>query len=146
MADRNIRLDEITQKLKESGHRLTPQRMAVLKILASSFNHPSVEQVYDQVKVDFPMTSLGTVYKTVTLLKEMGEILELGFGEDSHRYDGARPDPHPHLICIKCNKIIDGDLSLDQKSLRSLEQVSGYKILRPQIALYGLCADCKGES
>ncbi len=127
MADRNIRLDEITQKLKESGHRLTPQRMAVLKILASSFNHPSVEQVYDQVKVDFPMTSLGTVYKTVTLLKEMGEILELGFGEDSHRYDGARPYPHPHLICIKCNKIIDGDLSLDQKSLRSLEQASGYQ-------------------
>ncbi len=146
MADRNIRLDEITQKLKESGHRLTPQRMAVLKILASSFNHPSVEQVYDQVKVDFPMTSLGTVYKTVTLLKEMGEILELGFGEDSHRYDGARPDPHPHLICIKCNKIIDGDLSLDQKSLRSLEQVSGYKILRPQISLFGLCPDCKEES
>jgi len=145
MADRNIRLDEITQKLKESGHRLTPQRMAVLKILASSFNHPSVEQVYDQVKVDFPMTSLGTVYKTVTLLKEMGEILELGFGEDSHRYDGARPDPHPHLICIKCNKIIDGDLSLDQKSLRSLEQASGYQILRPQISLYGLCPDCKEE-
>lgn len=145
MADRNIRLDEITQKLKESGHRLTPQRMAVLKILASSFNHPSVEQVYDQVKVDFPMTSLGTVYKTVTLLKELGEILELGFGEDSHRYDGARPDPHPHLICIKCNKIIDGDLSLDQKSLRSLEQASGYKILRPQISLFGLCPDCKEE-
>jgi Fur family peroxide stress response transcriptional regulator len=115
----------------------------VLKILASSFNHPSVEQVYDQVKVDFPMTSLGTVYKTVTLLKELGEILELGFGEDSHRYDGARPDPHPHLICIKCNKIIDGDLSLDQKSLRSLEQASGYKILRPQISLFGLCPDCK---
>ena len=145
MADRNIRLDEITQKLKESGHRLTPQRMAVLKILASSFNHPSVEQVYDQVKVDFPMTSLGTVYKTVTLLKEMGEILELGFGADSHRYDGARPDPHSHLICIKCNKIIDGDLSLDQKSLRSLEQASGYQILRPQISLYGLCPDCKEE-
>ena len=146
MADQNIRLDEITRKLKESGHRLTPQRMAVLKILASSFNHPSVEQVYDQVKVDFPMTSLGTVYKTVTLLKEMGEILELRFGEDSHRYDGARPDPHPHLICIQCNKIIDGDLSLDQKSLRSLEQASGYQILRPQISLFGLCPDCKEES
>ena len=145
MTDSDIRLDEITQRLRESGHRLTPQRMAVLKILASSAGHPSVEQVYDQVKVDFPMTSLGTVYKTVTLLKEMGEILELGFGADSHRYDGARPDPHPHLICIKCNKIIDGDLSLDQKSLRSLEQASGYQILRPQISLYGLCPDCKEE-
>lgn len=146
MDDRNIRLDEITQKLKERGHRLTPQRMAVLKILASSFNHPSVEQVYDQVKVDFPMTSLGTVYKTVTLLQEMGEILELGFGEGSNRYDGAKPYPHPHLICIKCNKITDGDLSLDQESLWSLEQATGYKILHPQISFYGLCPDCKEAS
>lgn len=145
MSDTDIRLDEITQKLRESGHRLTPQRMAVLKILVTSPTHPSVEQVYDQVKNDFPMTSLGTVYKTVTLLKEMGEILELGFGEDSNRYDGARPTPHPHLICINCNKIIDGDLSLDQESLRSLEQASGFKILRPQISLYGLCPDCKEE-
>jgi Fur family peroxide stress response transcriptional regulator len=145
MNEIDIRLDEITQKLRESGHRLTPQRMAVLKILVSSPAHPSVEQVYDQVKTDFPMTSLGTVYKTVTLLKEMGEILELGFGEDSHRYDGARPTPHPHLICIKCNKIIDGDLSLDQESLRRLEQASGYQILRPQISLFGLCPDCKEE-
>jgi Fur family peroxide stress response transcriptional regulator len=145
MNEIDIRLDEITQKLRESRHRLTPQRMAVLKILVSSPAHPSVEQVYDQVKTDFPMTSLGTVYKTVTLLKEMGEILELGFGEDSHRYDGARPTPHPHLICIKCNKIIDGDLSLDQESLRRLEQASGYQILRPQISLFGLCPDCKEE-
>jgi Fur family peroxide stress response transcriptional regulator len=138
-------LNEITQKLRESGHRLTPQRMAVLKILISSTGHPSVEQVYDQVKIDFPMTSLGTVYKTVALLKEMGEILELGFGEDSHRYDGNKPYPHPHLICIKCNNITDGDLSLDQESLRSLEQASGYQILRPQISLYGFCPDCKEE-
>jgi Fur family peroxide stress response transcriptional regulator len=145
MNETDIRLDEITQKLRESGHRLTPQRMAVLKILITSPSHPSVEQVYDQVKNDFPMTSLGTIYKTVTLLKEMGEILELGFGEDSNRYDGARPTPHPHLICIQCNKIIDGDLSLDQESLHSLEQASGYKILRPQITLYGLCPDCKDE-
>ena len=145
MIDSDIRLDEIMRKLRQSGYRLTPQRMAVLKILVSNPDHPSVEQVYDQVKVDFPMTSLGTVYKTVTLLKEMGEILELGFGEDSHRYDGLRPYPHPHLICIKCNKIIDGDLSLDQESLRSLEQASGYQILRPQISLFGLCPDCKEE-
>ena len=146
MTDIDSRLDEITRKLRDGGHRLTPQRMAVLKILASSSNHPSVEQVYDQVKVDFPMTSLGTVYKTVALLKEMGEILELEFGENSNRYDGNKPYPHPHLICMNCNRIIDGHLSLDQESLRSLEQASGYKILRPQISLYGLCPDCIEES
>jgi Fur family peroxide stress response transcriptional regulator len=145
MTDSDIRLDEITQRLRASGHRLTPQRMAVLKILASSDGHPSAEQIYDQVKTAFPMTSLGTIYKTISVLQVMGEILELGFGEGSNRYDGAKPYPHPHLICMQCNKIIDGDLSLDPESLRSLELASGYKILRPQISLYGLCPDCKEE-
>ena len=79
--------------------------MAVLKILAESEQHPSVEQIYDRMKPDLPMTSLTTVYKTVALLKEMGEVLELGFSDDSNRYDGSRPYPHPHLICIKCRKI-----------------------------------------
>ena len=77
MADPEARLDEMITRLKERGHRLTPQRMAVLKILAVSEGHPSVEQIYERVKVDFPMTSLATVYKTVALLKEMGEVLEL---------------------------------------------------------------------
>ena len=88
--------------------------------------------------------SQATVYKTLSLLKEMNQVLEIDLRDDSH-YDGNRPDPHPHLICINCNKIIDGEVSLDQKSLRSLEQTSGYKILRPQISLYGLCPDCKEE-
>lgn len=145
MTDSDTRLDDLTRKLRQGGHRLTPQRMAVLRVLAASEGHPSAEQIYNRVKPDFPMTSLGTIYKTIAVLQEMGEILELGFGEGSNRYDGAKPYPHPHLICIKCNKIIDGDLSLDQESLRSLEQASGYKILHPQISLYGLCPDCKEE-
>ena len=89
--------------------------------------------------------SHATVYKTLTLLKEMNQVLEIDLRDDSH-YDGNRPEPHPHLICVKCNKIIDGELSLDQESLMKLEQASGYKILRPQISLYGLCSDCKEES
>ena len=88
--------------------------------------------------------SHATVYKTLTLLKEMNQVLEIDLRNDSH-YDGNRPQPHPHLICIQCNKITDGEMSLDQEALRSLEQASGYQILRPQITLYGLCPDCKEE-
>ena len=88
--------------------------------------------------------SFATVYKTLTLLKELNQVLEIDLRDDSH-YDGNRPQPHPHLICIKCNKIIDAEVSLDQEELRRLEHTSGYKILRPQIYLYGLCQDCKEE-
>jgi len=85
--------------------------------------------------------SHATVYKTLALLKEIGQVLEIDLRDDSH-YDGHRPEPHPHLICLKCGKIIDAEVTLDQKSLRSLEQYSGFQIIRPQISLYGLCEDC----
>ncbi|MDY6950777.1 MAG: transcriptional repressor, partial [Thermodesulfobacteriota bacterium] len=57
-------------KLKDLDFRLTPQRLAVLKILAESKGHPSVEDVFKQVRPTFPTTSLATIYKTVNLLKE----------------------------------------------------------------------------
>jgi Fe2+ or Zn2+ uptake regulation protein len=49
------------------------------------------------------------------------------------------------LICVNCNKIVDGEMTLDQESLRNLEMASGYEILRPQICLYGLCPDCRAD-
>ena len=110
MNDPQNRLDSMLTKLREHKFRVTPQRIAVLKILALSDGHPSVEQIFEQVKKDFPTTSLATVYKTVTLLKQLNEVLELGFTEGSNRYDGNRPYSHPHLICIKCKKIVDPDL------------------------------------
>lgn len=87
------RLDEIIDKLRERECRITPQRVAILKILLDSCDHPSVEEVYEQVRINFPTTSLATVYKTVNLLKEIGEILEIGFADGSNRYDATSPTP-----------------------------------------------------
>ena len=144
MPNPKARFDELIAKLREHDFRLTPQRVELVRLIAASEGHPSAAQLYERIKVQFPTMSQATVYKTLALLKEMNQVLEIDLRDDS-RYDGNRPQPHPHLICIQCNKIIDGEISLDQESLRSLEQVSGYKILRPQITLYGLCPDCKEE-
>jgi Fur family peroxide stress response transcriptional regulator len=144
MTDPEARFSQLIAALKERDFRLTPQRVELVRLLAVSEGHPSASQLYTKIKRRFPTMSFATVYKTLTLLKELNQVLEIDLRNDSH-YDGNRPQPHPHLICIKCNKIIDGDLSLDQESLRRLEQASGYKILRPQISLYGLCPDCKEE-
>ena len=144
MTNSQVSFERLITKVKENGYRLTPQRVELLHLIANRTDHPSASQLYNEIKIQFPTMSLATVYKTLDLLKELGEVLEIDLGDVSH-YDGNRPDPQPHLICIKCNKIIDGEVSLDQESLRSLERTSGYKILRPQITLYGLCPDCKEE-
>jgi Fur family transcriptional regulator, peroxide stress response regulator len=145
MVDPEIRFDQLIAALKEHNFRLTPQRVELVRMIAASEGHPSANQFYEKIKLKFPTMSHATVYKTLALLKEMNQVLEIDLREDSH-YDGNRPEPHPHLICMSCNQIVDGEVSLDQESIRMLEEASGYTILRPQISLYGLCPDCKREN
>jgi Fur family peroxide stress response transcriptional regulator len=89
--------------------------------------------------------SRATVYKTLALLKELGQLFEIDLRDDSH-YDGNRPQPHRHWICVKCNEIVDGQVPLDPESIRELEHITAYTILRHQIAFYGLCSNCRKES
>jgi Fur family peroxide stress response transcriptional regulator len=143
MIEQLNRLNRMLETLKEHNFRITPQRIAVLRILAMSNGHPSVEQIYEEVKEAFPTTSLATVYKTVTLLKELNEVLELGFPEGGNRYDGSKPYPHPHLICTKCRKIIDPDLESLDGVTKELTSETGFKITSHRLDFFGICPDCQ---
>lgn len=145
MADPQARYEELITTLKERDYRLTPQRVELLRLIASSEGHPSAHQLYLKVKNQFPTMSQATVYKTLALLKEMGQVQEIDLRDDSH-YDGNRPEPHPHLICMECNKIVDGELDLEYSAIRRLEKDSGFQIIRPQITFYGLCPACRNSS
>jgi Fur family peroxide stress response transcriptional regulator len=140
--DPEARMAEILTHLKERAFRLTPQRMELVRLIAISEGHPSAAQLHAKIKEKFPTMSHATVYKTLALLKEMNQVLEIDLRDDSH-YDGKRPGAHPHLICTKCNQIVDGELELEADLLKQLEAASGFQILRPQITFYGLCPNCK---
>jgi len=120
--------------------------MAVLRILAESSAHPSAQDIYRQVQVDFPMTSLATVYKTITLLKEMGQVLELGFSDGSSRYDGRQNTPHPHLVCVHCKTIVDWESDILSDLACQAATTSGYTILGHRFDVLGLCPDCQESS
>ena len=137
------RFEELMNKLREHEYRLTPQRVALLRLLATSVGHPSATQLYDQLRDQFPTTSPGTVYKTLNLLKDMDEVLELGFSDDDNRYDGNKPYPHPHLICMRCRKITDPEVSLAQGLVQEVARQSGFQIVGHRLDFYGLCPDCQ---
>jgi Fur family peroxide stress response transcriptional regulator len=142
------RYDQLLARLRRDGFRLTPQRMAVLRVLAEDTGHPTVEQVYDRVRSDYPTTSLATIYKTIDMLKGIGEVLELSVGE-SHRYDGRDPRPHPHLICESCGAIIDlaldgplGDPAILSEAAAMVAAAREYHDVLPQLEFRGQCAAC----
>ncbi len=134
---------QMLHKLKNLGFRITPQRLAVLRILADSEGHPSAEQIFERVRTEFPTTSLATIYKTIALLKSINEVLELGFPDGSNRYDGNKPFPHPHVICTKCRKIMDPELqSLDELKNEIINK-TGFLVQHHRLDFFGTCRECQ---
>lgn len=141
-----LRQHQMIKALQDRGHRMTPQRVAVVKILSESFQHPSIERINEIVQNDFPMTSLATVYKTVSLLKEMGLVMEIaGAGNTGSRFDAIQDIPHPHLICNSCGEIVDLEpLEIDDIS-NDIAVKTGYKIKSHNLTFHGLCSRCRSE-
>lgn len=143
MADPEKRFDAIVQKLRDNGHKLTPQRLAVARILAHSEGHPNVETIYERLHKEFPTMSLATVYRNVMLLKSLNEVLELGFPDGSNRYDGNKPYPHPHVVCVKCKQIIDPQLRKLKDLSEEVQKETGFEILTHRLDFFGICDHCQ---
>jgi Fur family peroxide stress response transcriptional regulator len=71
--------------------------------------------------------------------------MELGFVDDCNRYDGARPFPHPHLICVRCRKILDPDISTLTELPKELEEKTGFQIINHRLDFFGICPKCQRE-
>jgi Fur family transcriptional regulator, peroxide stress response regulator len=123
------RLNQMLSKLRAHAFRITPQRLAVLKVLA--------------VRAHFPTTSIATIYKTVALLKQENEVIEISFPDGSNRYDGNKPYPHPHLICTRCKKMIDPDLSSLEDLAKEVAKETGFQIHTHRVDFFGLCRECQ---
>lgn len=138
-----MRLQEMIDRLKEGDCRITPQRYAVLNVLANSPDHPSAESIHAKLIEHYPTMSLATVYKTINLLKREGEILELEFSDLGNRYDGRKPYPHPHVICTECGEIIDpSHLDMEEITNKMMAE-TGYKIVTHRLDFYGICPKCQ---
>lgn len=145
MCDPKTRLKKMVAALRSHQYRITPQRLAILKVLAESREHPSVDKIYEAVRPDFPTTSLATVYKNIAVLKGLGEVLELGFSDGSNRYDGKKPYDHPHVVCTECKNILDPDISALEDMTQELMRKTGFAITRHRLDFFGVCPDCQAE-
>jgi len=137
------RFETFLEKLRARGSRITSHRLAMLELLAVSEGHPSAAQIFNTLRLQFPTISLATVYKTLAVLKEEGEVLEINLQLEA-RYDGNKPYSHPHLICSSCGKIMDGEeLSGFANASKEIMDLYGFEVAQSQIVFYGKCKDCR---
>lgn len=117
------------------------QRECIKQFLASRHDHPTAETVYLNVKQNFPNISLGTVYRNLSLLTELGEIQKISTGIGPDRFDG-NPAPHYHFFCRKCGCVMDLDMEgIDHINILAGSQFDG-EIEGNISYFYGKCANC----
>lgn len=145
MTNPEYRYQALLGKLRERGSRITSNRLALLRLLAESEDHPNALQLYEKLRIQFPTCSLGTVYKTLAMLKEAGEVLEIDLHSESH-YDGNKPYPHPHLICNRCGRIMDGDdMHIAENINLEIKEKYKFQVVQSQLVFYGVCRECQKE-
>jgi Fur family ferric uptake transcriptional regulator len=139
--------------LHEAGYRLTAQRRKVLDVLEDSHDHPTAEDIYIRLRSRGERVCIGTIYRTVELLEEIGLVRKINLG-DRNRYELMESHSdfghHYHLVCEKCGKIVDIShdiLSAHAKSIEELVKevgvVYGFQVSGHQFRIFGICRDCR---
>jgi len=100
------RLANFRQATKNQKMALTPQKTEIFRVLALSTDHPSVTEIYEEVKKKFPTISLATVYKNLKKFSALGLILEIPMPGEATRYD-ARIDIHGHAVDTELGRVYD---------------------------------------
>ena len=138
--------DATVQVLKESGQRLTPQRLLILSALRHAPGHMMAAEILDQVRESYPYIDASTVYRTLGVLKSMRLVSETGIGGGEYQYEWLEQERHHHLICRQCESVT----LLDHRYLEDLgtEVLDDYGF-QPDIdhfAISGICKDCRAKA
>ena len=124
--------------------KYSKQREAIKNFLVTRYDHPTAETVYLNIRKEFPNISLGTVYRNLNLLAEIGKIQKLSSGIGPDRFDG-NPAPHYHFICRHCGCVMDLTVSgLDHINILAGQDFDG-EIEGHITYFYGACPSCKAS-
>ncbi len=136
----NYSAEKITATLKSKGLRVTPQRFAVYANLLSRSDHPTVEQILEDLNKNFPVSSQATIYSSLQTLREVELVQEVLLEEGVSRYD-ANMEDHHHFRCSCCGAIEDIPSNhFEALNLNGLRP--GLKATSYEITVHGLCDRC----
>ena len=131
-------LEELSNELKKNNIRLTHQRLKVLEYLSNSTKHPTVEQIYKELKQEVPSLSKTTIYNTLNYLAELNLVKVLAIDDNEAHFD-AVTETHGHFKCDSCGEIYDFDIQMDSCSTENLDN---FKINEKVVYFKGTCLGC----
>jgi Fe2+ or Zn2+ uptake regulation protein len=134
--------------LKRAGLKLTPQRIAIVRLFAGDTSHPTAQDLFERLRPDFPSMSFATVYNTLDTLARTGlagTVRLPGKRGDAARFD-PNTDPHHHAVCDECGSVLDiaaGTLAPTPGATKRLRRVApGFAVRTVERIYRGLCSRC----
>jgi len=136
------KMEAFQRKCREAGLKITPQRMAVYKVLIESKQHPSAEMVFRKVRDVIPNISLDTVNRTLLTLSEIGAASIVEGSGDVKRFDG-KLETHQHFKCIKCRRIFDFHYKPFDNIAVPKNISRRFTVLKKTVYFEGVCDLCR---
>lgn len=124
--------------------RNTIQRQLIVNAIGHLKKHPTVDEVYSYIAVNYPGISKGTIYRNINMLVEEGELMRLTSPAGADRFDSG-VKRHYHIYCRECGELIDAPLPYDAQLDEAINKLGDFDVDSHDIIFYGVCPTCKIE-
>ena len=135
----------LVSTLRDRGFSVTHQRLEVYRALVADDTHPDAEGIHERVRKSIPSISLGTVYKAIDTLKNLGVIAEVDAPRSATRYEAVL-EPHQHLVCEECERIVDFSEPGFGIVRPPARLANGFEVRACQVSFIGTCRECQARA
>lgn len=135
--------EETAELLRRAGHKMTPQRLMIVRVLRHAEGHMSAAQIAEQVRDVYPFVDVSTVYRTLDVLKRMRLATSTDMGSGDVLFEWAPEEPHHHLVCSSCGHVQEVGHDYLQPLETSLVKDFGFAPDMHHFAIFGLCRECQ---
>ncbi len=136
-------MTSLVDRLRARGLRMTAQRRVIAQVMEGEHVHLAADEVHERARRLLPEVSLATVYNTLNELVSIGELLEITHADGRKRYDPNVTEPHHHLVCVDCGRMLD--VVAEQPALPA-RQRHGFEVFGAEVTFRGRCPDCRGDA
>lgn len=128
--------EKLADALRNSGVRVTKQRIALLSVLGEADDHPDAEELLRRVKQVEPGTSLATVYRTLSVLEAEGVVHRHAFEGGGARFETADNEHHDHIVDLDTGDVIEFHSDAIEKLQEAIAAEMGYEVIHHRMELY----------
>ena len=145
MQDNTEIINKLKMIIKQKGLKYTKQREIIFETILNNEHHLGAEELYNKILATYPDEKIGiaTIYRALVFLEDANLISSISLGKDAKKYETSFKEHHDHLVCVKCDIIVEFLNEKIEKEQEKTAKNNGFKLLNHTMYLYGICKDCQ---